>query len=63
MNAPKIPTEGGSYTRQDDGSLELVNQTEPAPAPENRKSPDDPHPEPETPAPVMPVPDQHTEEK
>lgn len=51
----KYPTEGGSYIRQDDGSLKKIEGTEPAPAPVNRASPEDPHPEPPA-APASPAP-------
>lgn len=49
-STPKIPTSGGSYERQGDGSLKLVHATQPAPPPVNRKSPDDPHLEAAVPA-------------
>ena len=60
MDSSKIPTEGGSYVRQDDGTLKKAQGTEPAPPPVNRASPDEPHPDPAAPPPVMPLPDPHT---
>ena len=45
MEKPEIPSAGGSYERQGDGTLKKAHATEPAPAPVNRQTPDDPHPE------------------
>jgi hypothetical protein len=61
MDAPELPKTGGSYERQDDGSLTLLHATQPAPPPSAPAAGDQPAAAPSTDSQQPAAPAEHQE--